>query len=238
MDEKQLVVSKRQRRGTKRRRRTQRGRVNQVAQITPSAGYSLYKSVPNSPLPLRMKTTYIYGQSFNINIGAAGVPGVHVFSANGVYDPSITGVGHQPRGFDQLMALYDHYVVIGSQITVQAPCESATNSIIYAITLQDGTTTTSDFEDILEQPYVAWRTASPNSEPVYLMQKFNPKFLGYNQPLSVSDLEGTSGQNPAEQAYFHVYGWSPQGTDEANIVVTCRIEYICMLIEPNLPAKS
>lgn len=40
------------------------------------------------------------------------------FSGNSAYDPDVTGVGHQPNGFDQFTALYDKYRVMGSSIKI------------------------------------------------------------------------------------------------------------------------
>ena len=40
------------------------------------------------------------------------------FVANGAFDPNLTGVGHQPRGFDQFMAGYETFTVTGSKISV------------------------------------------------------------------------------------------------------------------------
>ncbi|HIB64067.1 MAG TPA: hypothetical protein EYO33_02820 [Phycisphaerales bacterium] len=40
------------------------------------------------------------------------------FRANGMYDPNSTGVGHQPRGFDEFMKVYKTFTVLGSSISV------------------------------------------------------------------------------------------------------------------------
>ena len=54
-----------------------------------------------------------YVEFFSSNTGTA-VPAVKYFSANGCYDPYISGTGHQPRGFDQWTAFYDHYCALRS----------------------------------------------------------------------------------------------------------------------------
>ena len=41
-------------------------------------------------------------------------------------DPNHTGVGHQPLYFDQLMTIYNHYIVIGAKITVKFTAYPAT----------------------------------------------------------------------------------------------------------------
>ncbi len=42
----------------------------------------------------------------------------HTFNANSVYDPNQTTTGHQPMGYDEMASQYNHYVVLGSKITV------------------------------------------------------------------------------------------------------------------------
>ena len=48
---------------------------------------------------------------------AAGSTASYVYSCNGMYDPDITSTGHQPMGFDQWMAFYQHYTVLGSKLS-------------------------------------------------------------------------------------------------------------------------
>lgn len=42
-----------------------------------------------------------------------------IFRLNSCYDPNYTGVGHQPRGFDQWMNIYNNYTVIGARVKVE-----------------------------------------------------------------------------------------------------------------------
>lgn len=206
--------------------------------IASSAGYNLFKRVSNTPLPTKLKCSMVYATNVSINIPAIGAAANHVFSANGLFDPDITGVGHQPRGFDQLMTMYDHYVVIGSKITVFVQPVGTSVSTVWGIVLKDDSTTTNNADNLLEEAFVSYKMAAPGSEPVALVQQFNNNFLGYSKPLGVTELEGIATSNPTEQAYYHVFGYSPSATDEASVAVQVRIEYQVMLIEPNQPTIS
>lgn len=203
-----------------------------------NVGYKIYGNVKNSPLPSSFKCSMIYATNFALNVATGGVPAVRVFSANGLYDPDITGVGHQPRGFDQLMALYDHYTVIGSKIEVMGSADQATNPMVFGIALMDGPSVSTDADDYLEEPYSSWQLANPNGPAVQVLQKFNNKFLGYKNPMSVEELEGTSSANPSEQAYYHVFAYSTSATDEGNVYLPVRITYTAILKEPDLPPQS
>ncbi len=65
---------------------------------------------------------------------AAGTHATHVYSANGAFDPDVTGGGHQPRGFDQWASLYTKYTVMSSKITCKA--QSPTNVQPYVLSIR------------------------------------------------------------------------------------------------------
>ena len=59
--------------------------------------------------------------------GGAG-HGSYQFRANSLYDPDLSGVGHQPMGFDEMSARYLHYQVLGSRIKVSPIINGTTTS--------------------------------------------------------------------------------------------------------------
>lgn len=59
----------------------------------------------------------VYADSYTLTTGAGMA--FQTMSGNSLFDPDTTGVGHQPRGYDQFSALYANYVVFSSSITVQ-----------------------------------------------------------------------------------------------------------------------
>lgn len=187
-----------------------------------------------SPVPRTMMTKMKYVSSFAID-PALGVVGVRVFSTNGLYDPDITGVGHQPRGFDQLMALYDHYTVCGSKISVQfSPRNNSTIPQTVGVALRDNATAEVDILDYLEQGYVKSTSLSPNSGYRSIINyKCNPRrWLGYKDTRDADNLKGTASANPTEQAYWHVFTEPIEGVDAQAVYCRATIEYILLLTEP------
>lgn len=57
--------------------------------------------------PMRMR----YADVLNITVPAYGVPVLHQFNLNSIYDPDRTGAGHQPYFRDQMAQFYDFYKV-------------------------------------------------------------------------------------------------------------------------------
>jgi len=188
-----------------------------------------------------------YHDSIILLGAAAGQSTGHLFSANGVFDPNITGTGHQPRGFDQLMPLYDHYVVIGSKCVAKFLTVGIDDVLISSesqnvgILMRDNNTIFTQPDDILEDRNVSWKSMSGfrAGNPTQVVRKFSPKrFLGRSHPLSDPELKGSIGANPAEQAYFQVFA-GPVGLNNAgDTLVSVDITYIAVLLEPKLPAIS
>ncbi len=75
--------------------------------------------------------TYFFTNT--LDLGAA-THVTHVYSANGAFDPDVSGGGHQSRGFDQYAALYEKYAVVSSKITCKAQCP--TNVELYVVSIR------------------------------------------------------------------------------------------------------
>ncbi len=83
-----------------------------------------------SPFPLRYLCRLRYAQTKLYTTGASGVSGTeNAFSLNSLYDPDITGVGHQPYGFDQVAALYSNYLVTAVDIQIRAVTPGGSNDM-------------------------------------------------------------------------------------------------------------
>lgn len=199
-------------------------------------------SFAKAPVPNKMFTKMIYVENDRTFDPPLGAPGVFVFSANGLYDPNITQVGHQPRGFDQLMQLYDHYVVLGSTITVQFYNTHANNNICF-VALKDSATPQTSLNDYLEGRNVAYKCGTGTLEThsiTTITKNFSAKkFLGRSSVLSDPELKGSASANPIEQAYYHIgLGTHSPTADEGTVRFVARISYLVCLIEPKQPAQS
>lgn len=169
------------------------------------------------------------------SIGAAGT---YTFSANGMYDPNISGVGHQPYGFDQLCALYNHYYVMGAKIRITAVTTNA--YYIMGVKLCDSNTLNSAVPDyIMEQPGFKKRIIGNNSGAVApsIVQTFSTrKFFKLKSKafvLADDTLSGSASANPAEQAFFVIVlqpAVSSQDVSIATFQVT--VDYVATFVGP------
>lgn len=212
---------KRRRRYRSRSRFRKRRRYNKVAR----------------PLLTKQKCKMRYYDQFVLNPGLAGSPAVYIFSANGLYDSNVTGVGHQPLGFDQMMAMYDHSTVIASKINVSFQNTDPNNACVVAITAQDNNVATLTAAEIIENGHTRWTTIGTKGsgkEITNLGMKCNPnKYLSISNPLSDSTVKNSIVSNPAEQVYYLVYAFpNTSGVDATDVLCTVTIDYTVILTEP------
>jgi len=193
-------------------------------------------------LALKHRAKLLYNENVQVTTGAAATNSAHVFSANGMFDPNITGVGHQPMSFDQLIGMYEHYTVTTGKITVNFSNESKTDGGFVGIGLFPDasveTVSTKLVENgMLRRSYIAQYTGDSKSA-VQLTLPFNIAKLNSRIPNIVGDdlYRGDSASNPTEQTYLHVFAYSPT----AGFVVRADvlIEYDAVFTEPRKLAQS
>lgn len=162
----------------------------------------------------------------------------HVFSANGLYDPDITGTGHQPLGFDQLMTFYDHYQVIGAKITVDFISTNQTgadvSTYICGVDLRDSTTVNTDPDSLMEQGTASYRvcTTSNANQKVRVRKGFSQRKFFTNVKVGNRTYQGTSLAQPGEQAYFHVFVAPIGAINSAAMTAVITIDYLAVFTEP------
>ena len=187
-------------------------------------------------LPSSQKVTLRYSQKFTISASLAQA-GTYVFRANSMYDPDLSGSGHQPRGFDQLMSMYDHFQVIGAKITIMSAQPSIASVI--GVCIKDDSTVSTDYEDYFEEN-AAFNTigmVGNDGEPMALKLNYSQKKF-FGQGSLEEQYEGSVAANPAEGAFFHVYQTAITDTATSTNAHVAVIDYIAVLTEPKQPTKS
>ncbi len=184
-----------------------------------------------------------YVDSFTLNPGVAGIA-FHVFRANSIFDPDLTGGGHQPMNHDQLTVAYDHYTVYGSKITATFIKPAATAIIpgTFGIFVDDDAIPTyTSGERIIEsnQRNSRWSTTTG----IEGNDKTVSTGVGMKKFFGVATLESTSfrsqvGANPGDGVNFTLWYSNIAGNDPAPGVFLIQIEYLALLTELTHVAQS
>lgn len=137
-----------------------------------------------------------------------GVLGSYRFSCNGLFDPDITSTGHQPLYFANLSAIYDHYTVIGSKITVRfVPLSDTQGPAAAAIFVNDDTTlSVTNVGNAMEQSSGTTAVLLPvgQSVPLVITKTWSAKKTFGGSILGNDNLQGTVAANPTEQSYYEI----------------------------------
>lgn len=199
--------------------------------------------------PTRLRRKLLYFDQYTI-ASSVGAVGLQQFRVNSLFDPDLTGTGHQPRGFDQLCTAtgpYTRYRVMGVSIVLQY---IADNSPVMTIA--------AGFSDASTLPSVAgggigsiagngelpgWLTSLSNT------YGSNVKELAF--AARIADIESkpeasiraedgyaaTSGASPVDVCYFSIQAQAV-GAATSNLDVLVKIEFDAEFEGPWLLAAS
>lgn len=179
-------------------------------------------SVGQQGFPNRLTNQLKYNAFVTVTIAVPGI-GSYNFAANGLYDPDLSGVGHQPHYYDQLTALYNHYVVTKSTMKLRL-LNLPTNGIAYGIFLDDDNSPSlANRFDAIEREGCVWSTAARGQLDGRTVSKvFNAsKYFGPNV-VNGSRFTGDITSNPSEMAHF--YAWAA-GTSTETVEFCIEILY-------------
>jgi len=220
------------------------GRRAPVAQTLGSPLQYALMRPPILPSTTRQVGQLYYEPALGLTAPVSGNAVTYFFSANGIFDPNITGTGHQPIGFDQMMLLYEQATVVRSNIdvtfnvgpglTVRAgvalfpdasaltdPKQLVENGLIKMIPITSGSST---FQNQLMHTTVR-------------LDCDVAKYFGrpsYQSLMNDDNLFTTAAANPVEQVYYGIVAWqiSPDGATTTSLGFDVLISYDVIYWEP------
>lgn len=188
---------------------------------------------------------YVDLDNLDTTIGSVAITG---YGANNPFDPYSSPGGHQPMGWDQMTAYYNHYVCIGSKITVTfSPKNTSASygpSLCCGIFLSDDLTVPTTAASMIEQGLTKYKVMSRT------MTSFRPQTVTHHYStrkfFNVTDVKDNTARlgantaaSPTELAHFVVWcGSLDAGDDPPEISALIKIEYIVDFSEPKALPQS
>jgi len=185
------------------------------------------------PFPIRMGATMRYCTTVSATQSVGSVANFN-FSCNSIYDPDITGTGHQPYGHDTYADIYNQYTVLRSRLRFTPTLAVASTAITYGVGIEPGTTGLPATDTWAEKP-------------TYLVQGNNQAYaMNGNKPLTIwwnrakrfphndiyRQLSAPFGSNPSEMEIFNIVAQKSDGTALGTIYLFVEIEYWVEMYEP------
>ena len=206
-----------------------RGMASRLSYARPVINQSFNKiSVPGGVLSTKQDAKLIYAEPGIVLNSTSGICGVRVFQLNSLFDPDLTGVGHQPVGYDQLMALYEEYLVKAVRYKITCQSTSDNNEIIVGVSINDNSTTQQDPRVYMENGMTNWqvisRIGSGNNTKDFSGYIDLSKVHGvsYKEYLAETAYKGSQFANPTEGAFLHV--WIVAANQSASVGAVAHVE--------------
>lgn len=187
------------------------------------------------PLGRSLKCNHEYVDRGSLNPAIGGIPAVHFYSANGLFDPDITGTGAQPTAFDDMERLFVDYTTIYARITVCFENTDSNNAQIVGVRLRNSPIGgTSDVLCTGADSNYGIIGQAGSSNTVSITKDISiEQWTGRKNIMSEDDLKGTSSANPTEQAYFQVFAFPVDSSADADAVYYhVHIQYVAVWTTP------
>ena len=185
-------------------------------------------------LEYRTKLNY-YDFAYTISSGA-GSAGTRVYSTNGLFDTDITGTGHQPMRFDEMMLAYEHYVCHGAVMKVSFKNTSTTLACVGMLSLNASATPITAIQQLVESGVNVRERLNmypyDGSVSVLELPCDVGRFGAVRNLLDNPNYEGSATANPTEQSYFHISWYNPETVSSIDTVIDVEIVFDVTFREP------
>lgn len=172
-----------------------------------NAGVTTYhvKKVYALPFPSIFWCKIVYAESLT----AAVEQQTYQFALNDLYDTNVTGTGAQGMYFDQLMAVYKRFCVIGAKVELRFATPTNDTKIV----IRPSSSSTADAATVTGvttsevRPNSICKINTPNGNGVYMKAYYSiHKIWGVSRGkiLDEDAYTGTSSSSPSSKTYFNI----------------------------------
>lgn len=172
-----------------------------------------------------MRTKLRYSETVSVS-GAAGGIGQYYFRLNSLFDPNLTGAGHQPMYFDQFALMYKRYRVHGCHVTARFVNKSDTVDAKVALIDRSASTAITSLHDEEERGSAIISVVGTGGSDVATLSRYYSmsKMLG-PEAMTQSDTQALNTANPT--LVWHMAVASQDATDVAQTTdVSCLVTMV------------
>ncbi len=187
-------------------------------------------------IPFILPSTHLCKLRYNTNLNmdaSTGSTAFHLMRANDLYDPDATGIGHQPLGFDQLMTLYNKFVVLGSIIKCNFTTQSTGATAVQYVGVFPTTDSSinADPHILMEQKGIKKKLLGPYDSGSYpiVTSSYSAKRWWGGKVTSNTGQSGTDSSSPSDIVNYAVWCGAVTSTvSPAVCYANVTIEYVVL----------
>lgn len=142
------------------------------------------------------------------------------FNLNSLYDPNLTGTGHQPYGYDQMVDIYNRYRVFRVDYAISAYNTDSTTgvSVVGALPSNEPITVSGGVSELMENPRAKYITQANGATLKVLKGSISlPSLVGRSKSQYMADdrYQALSTSSPSELAILNIMAGTMTGTSGA-----------------------
>jgi hypothetical protein len=223
---------------------TSNGNYPTTNQVDPRRGSNVSRQTALLPFGMRYEAVMPYGFDVPITTtSSTATASTYVFRLNSLFDPDLTGTGHQPYQYDQVSGLYGSYRVTEVEFELRFYTPT-TGGLWVGYVMQSqagGSVAGLSVDSILErQTGKCLPLPLYGDQSVLLRQRIRiPTLLGLTDAeYSSSIYQALVSASPAFQAYLQLFVVDPAGTSAQTCRVSGRINYKAEFFNYIAPGSS
>lgn len=194
------------------------------------------------PFPQRKFCKLRYSDNILLTAPNTNLSYEYILSLNGLFDPDITGTGHQPYGFDTMAVIYNNYIVRGAYVSLEWYDPSADGQIV-GYRMQGTSVSGLTISALEEAPLTTCSSISNtgNQKKIHLVYVNPWDCIGCTKGQYVNDINNNGaavGANPATQAYIRLFTSSTQAATSTTVKIKFEITYYCEFWNRNTLTQS
>jgi len=185
------------------------------------------------PFPTRMVATLRYCETISLLSSLTPLSNTNI-ACNSIYDPNLTGTGHQPYGHDTYAAIYNQYTVLRSKITFRVGAYSSNPYITWGGGIEDTVSSSAIPVDTwAERPTykkrIMTQMGSTAAQPLTLYWDRAQRFPTADV---YRELSAPFGANPSEIEIFNIVAQTNSAAGTlGQLYVFVDVEYTCEFYE-------
>lgn len=184
---------------------------------------------------------YLKYSEMSVNFTGSATPAAQVYRSS-LFDPNLTGVGHQPQYFDQLAAVYGRYCVLGMQAIVEVSNNSSTIPAFGVISFADLDISAQSVESLSEWKYTKkFPIGTANGRGSFTISTpfvETAKIMGQPKVETDSNLYASVLATPTDPWYVIIKMAADDGTSTINVYCKITIVFDVIFKEVSTPGES
>lgn len=158
-----------------------------------------------------------------------------------LFDPNLSGGGHQPRYFDQWSKIFGQYQVLAMKADLEFIQISGNTPVVCGVAWVETNGGFSAVDDLVETKYAKRQVIDgPGAKTVARISTYmtSKRMHGNKTNMNQDDEQALISANPADMFFLHIGTQAADGATSTLVRLRVRLTYYCRFFDQRDPGPS